>query len=261
MDNYISINRAEIIKLINQLFIDDKTVNAFWLEGADGLGNVDEYSDIDIVLDVDDGFENCIFETFEQELNKIGSLDLNVEDFVDHPKIRTKFYHIENSNEYLILDFSIQSNSRNSKENIFTKGDIVSFPKIIFDKKEVVKFSTEIKNNYSENFKDRISIFKARFKQHSRVLKYVERNLFLEASMYYRKYVTQPIVELMRMKYTPKYHYLHLIHISNHIPKEEKLILEKLYKINSLADIKTNTKFAQNIFNDLVKQVEILYIP
>ena len=53
-------------------------VDAFWLEGADAIGTVDEYSDIDYWLDIVDAYEEQAYEAVENalsELAEISSLD------------------------------------------------------------------------------------------------------------------------------------------------------------------------------------------
>ncbi len=232
-----SINRYIIIQEIEKEFIDNPKVYAYWLEGADGLDKVDEYSDIDIVLDVEDGFESDIFIATERVLLNLGELDVNYKVNHQHPKIHQKLYHIKNSNEYLIIDFCIQSHSRPQSESTFVKGDILEFPKIIFDKYNVITIVEQQEEYNIEILKERVEELISRYKQHSRVIKYVERGTFAEAFMYYMKYVADPLVELARIQYTPKYFYLHMIHISDHIPKR---VVEELENSTRLVVLKTS---------------------
>lgn len=251
--------RKKIIQIIRDRLIDNPHVFAFWLEGSDGLNAIDEYSDIDIVLDVEDGAESDIFSIVEDTLEKLGELDLNYEVNHGHPKIRQKIYHICNSSEYLIIDCDIQSHSRDKEESIFQLGDIVSFPKVIFDKSSVVSIKEQKEEIDIGLIRERIEDLKARYKQHARVIKYVKRKHFAEAFMYYTKYVADPLVELTRLLYTPKYHYLHMIHISSHVPTEEVKKLEEYYKLSSLDDISNLTIQSQVEFNNLIDRLNKKY--
>ena len=47
------IQREEIIDFLKIYSKDKEYVYAMWLEGADGINKVDEYSDIDFWFDVD----------------------------------------------------------------------------------------------------------------------------------------------------------------------------------------------------------------
>ncbi len=253
------IARDMIIDVIKDKFISMNEVHAYWLEGADGLNAVDGYSDIDIWLDVEDGFEDMIFKIAEEELSKLGKLDFNFKVDHRHPKIHQKYYHIEGTSEYHIIDFCIQSHSRDSTEVKFVEGDILEFPKVIFDKSGVIAISKNDEQIDVGIIKNTINEIRSKYKQHSRVIKYVERNNYPEAFIYYLKYVADPLVELVRIKHTPKYQDLHLIHISNHIPQEDIKWLEYYYQISSVNDIRVKTLEAKEVCDKLIKEVEETY--
>ena len=253
------IDRETIINLIRDRFISMNEVHAYWLEGADSLNAIDEYSDIDIWLDVEDGNEEMVFKIAEEELSKLGNLDFKFSVDHKHPKIYQNYYHIEGTSEYLIIDFCIQSHSRDRDEVKFVEGDILEFPKVIFDKSAVITILENEEQIDIDLIKNLINEIIAKYKQHSRVLKYVYRNNYPEAFIYYLKYVADPLVELLRIKYTPKYHYLHFIHISNHIPKEEIRRIEYYYQISTLNDIRTKTIEAKDICNRLIEEIEEIY--
>jgi hypothetical protein len=253
------ISRDTIINVIKERFIPMKEVHAYWLEGSDALNAVDEYSDVDIWLDVDDGYEDIVFQLAEEEFLKLGALDFKFRVNHEHPKIHQHFYHIEGSSEYLLIDFCIQSHSRDRNEYKYVEGDILELPKVIFDKTGIITIVKEDEVVDTSLILDRINEISSRYKQHSRVIKYVERNNYPEAFIYYLKFVADPLVELMRIKYTPKYHYLHFIHISNHIPKEETSRLEYYYQISSLDDIRVKTMEAKETCNNLIKEIQEKY--
>lgn len=249
------VDRELIINALEKVLKHNQNVYALWLEGADGLGVVDEYSDLDFVVDVEDGYEDRVFSIVEEALKVLGNLDVNHRIKHGHPKMRQKVYHVEDSSEYLLIDFCIQSHSRDRTEGIFVRGDIVEAPKLIFDKDNVVRFGEEPELN-KEELKDRIYELQGRYKQHSRVLKYIERNNYPEAYIYYMKYVADPLTELMRIRYTPKYYYMYMIHISNHIPRKEVEELEQYYKIKDFDDIRLKVRDSSKLFNRLIKEIE-----
>lgn len=253
------INRNTIIDILKNRFINVEQVYAYWLEGADSLNAVDEYSDIDVWMDVEDGFEDIVFKTAEEEFAKLGKLDFKFRVNHSHPKIRQNYYHIEGTSEYLIIDFCIQCHSRDRDEVKYVEGDILEFPKIIFDKADVITIHKPDEKIDVGLIKNRIDEIKGKYMQHSRVIKYVERGNYPEAFIYYIKYVADPLVELLRLKYTPKYYYLPMIHISSHIPKEDVNILESYYKISSLEDIRNNTIKAKETCSRLIDEIEESY--
>ena len=64
--------RETILSLLEEGLRNNPAVHALWLEGADGLGTTDEYSDLDIWLDVADGREEDILELCLSLLEPVG---------------------------------------------------------------------------------------------------------------------------------------------------------------------------------------------
>ena len=77
--------------------------------------------------------------------------------------------------------------------------------------------------------------------------------------MYYLKYVADPIVELNRLIYTPEHFYIHMIHISHHMPDNVTKEFEKFYQVKNLEDIRRNTKDSKELFYRLVNEVKEKY--
>lgn len=64
------LSRDEIIKFMKEFSQNKPYVNAMWLEGADGVNKVDEYSDIDFWFDVKKEYqESFLYECIEELKN------------------------------------------------------------------------------------------------------------------------------------------------------------------------------------------------
>jgi hypothetical protein len=86
-------------------------VYAFWLEGSDALGTADDYSDIDIWIDVADAFESPSYEIVETALSELSPIDYMYIEPPGHPKLRQRVYHLAGTSEYLMIDFNWQLHS------------------------------------------------------------------------------------------------------------------------------------------------------
>jgi len=75
---------------------------------------------------------------------------------------------------------------------------------------------------------------------------------FPEAYAYYNRYIIEPLIDVLRLIYTPAHAYYYLIHISSHIPKDDRVRLENFLKISSLADISDNIPKAKTWFHELI---------
>ena len=252
-DRLIMINRNKIIMELKTELEKLPYVNAYWLEGADGNNNVDEYSDIDIWVDFNDEFESEMFADAESILSSISPLDYKSVMDHPHPKIRQAVYHLEGTSEYLMIDFCFQLHSRIKTENTqFIKGDFIEAPNVLFDKAGIITFKDYDESQYSEANNVLLDECKYRYAQHSRVRKYIYRNQYLEAYAYYHRYVFEPLVSLLRIIYTPAHTEYYLVHISHHIPEFEREKLEYFAKISSLDDITEKITKSGEWFAELV---------
>lgn len=241
------LNRYEIIDTLKK-FGESKTyVNAMWLEGADGINKVDEYSDIDFWFDVDKEYQESFLYECISELEKLGRIDSRVDEIRD--VIAQSNIHLENTSKYLTLDICIQSHEiRGLDVTCFIKNDIVELPLVLFDKNGIITYKEE----YELDLNKIKSVFennKYRILQMSRVEKYIHRNQYLEAYMKYIENVANPLVVIARLIYTPRHYGYELCHISDHLPKDVVEELESLYKVKDFNDIKSNLDKASKMLD------------
>lgn len=247
------INREMIIQKLRQGLEPMDYVNAMWLEGADAIGKVDSYSDLDIYIDIADEYENQSIKDVENILSTIAELDYKYVMKHGHPKLRQRIYHLKGTSEYLMIDFCWQLHSRNKEEYVYISNDDIEAALVIFDKANVIRYKDYSEADYTASNSARIEECKYRYSQHDRVMKYVHRGMYLEAYAYYNRYVLQPLVELLRIIYTPAHVDYYLVHISQHIPQAEVSKLESFAKIASLEDIREKIPMAQSWFSELLR--------
>ena len=101
------LKREDLIDYIKDFSINKDYVNAMWLEGADGINKVDEYSDIDFWFDVDKDYLVSFLNEVVDEFSKLGKIDSRVDDIRE--EIAQSNIHLENTSKYLTLDICIQS--------------------------------------------------------------------------------------------------------------------------------------------------------
>ena len=248
--------RNEIIEGLKSALEPLPYTYALWLEGADASGTVDEYSDLDFWLDFEDEYETQVINDVENALCGLGGFDYKYVMNHGHPKIRQRIYHLNNTSEYLMIDFCWQLHSRaQSGDGLLIKDDKIEAAKIIFDKANVVRYKNYALDDFLIANTERLNECKYRYSQHSRVIKYVHRGLYAEAYAYYNRYVVEPLVDVLRLIYTPAHADYYLVHISHHIPAQELKRLEYFLQITSLDDIEKKTDEAQRWFVELVSKI------
>ncbi|MHB1153914.1 MAG: hypothetical protein ACYCWE_04135 [Eubacteriales bacterium] len=247
----VIIDRELIIQKIKETLEPLDYVYAMWLEGADANGHLDEYSDIDINIDVEDEYETNVFEIVE------GLFELDYKhDNSGNGKQKQKVYHIKDTSEFLMIDFNLQPHSCSSENSTFKYGDIIDVNVILFDKAGVVRYEEAKPLEYAEDHKYWLAESAYRYSQICRVRKYILRNQYPEAFIYYHKYVIEPMVMLIRMKYTPSKLWYYMVHISRHIPEDALIKLNKLLQVSSVDDIGNNLDFAVQWYRELIKELQ-----
>lgn len=244
-------NRTNLIEHIKKYAITKDYVYAMWLEGADGLNKVDEYSDLDIWFDVEDTKRNEFIKELKKELSKLSEIDTQVD--IIKEDIYQSNIHLKNTSEYLTIDLCAQNDSRSRAFTCYMEGSIAEYPKVIFDKKNIITYKQkeEIDDNLIRKLYEQQ---KNRILQYSRITKYIKRKNYLECYMEYEKQILKPIVIIMRLKYTPEIYDYDLCHISRHLPKKTIKQIEKLYKVETFNQIKKNIKYALSILNEYEKE-------
>lgn len=239
------LNRDNLIKYLKDFSIEKPYVNAMWLEGADGVGRVDEYSDIDFWFDVEKSHQESFLQECVAELEKLSPIDSKVDEI--RPAIAQSNVHLKDTSEYLTLDLCVQSHENRGKEvTCYVENDIAELPLVLFDKKEIISYykyevnRDEIRQVIEEN--------RNMLLQMGRVTKYIKRNQYLEAYMKYIENVVEPLVRIARLIYTPRHYEYGLCHISQHLPAEVVAQLELFYKVSSLKDIEDNLIRAKQLF-------------
>lgn len=231
------IHRDTIIQQMQAALAPLAYVHALWLEGADANGTLDEYSDIDFNIDIDDAHEAEAIVAVEAALAAISPIDYRYTMAHGHEKLRQRIYHLADTSPYLMIDFVWQLHSRPAAESCFIRGNMVEAAHVLFDKRGVITHRPGDPAEYAQEHADLLAECRYRYSQHVRVIKYIRRNQFPEAFAYYQRYVVEPLVLLLRMMYTPANTDYYLIHISHHIPADALARLTGFLQVCSLAEM------------------------
>ena len=247
------LDRNTIISKLREALEPLPYIYAFWLEGADALGRIDEYSDLDFWVDFEDEYEEQAYEAVENALSELGEIDFKYVVRHNHPKIRQRIYHLAGTGEYLMIDFCWQLHSR-PQDYAYYENDSIEGAKIIFDKSGIIRYKPLDLADFTERNKIRFEEAKYRRTQYLRAEKYIRRGQYLEAYAHYNEYMLEPLIDLLRLIYTPAYADYLFCHISQHIPETVRKKLEYFTQIGSLNDIAEKMPQAGVWFDELVER-------
>ncbi len=240
------IDRDLVIKKLAEELKNDNSVQAMWLEGADANELVDKYSDLDIWIDVKDGTEKKIIKKVQTILELMGELDLVSDKKNTHPKILEYVFHLKNSSPFLLIEVGIQLNSRNFN---FIEEFAHEQPKVIFDKKGVIKFSKLNKEEWEKEVSNDIYDIRDIFRQQSRVK--VKRKNFLEVYDSYLKWTIEPLIKMLRIKFCPFKKDYGFKHLDRDLPKNIVKKIKSLLIIKNVDDIARKQIIVQKWFSKL----------
>src|SRR6266571_6115889 len=124
------LSREAIVLHLQRGLEREPAVLAMWLEGSFATGQVDALSDIDLVVDVEDGSQDLVFHRAETLLAELGPLATRLELDIDHQFLRHRLYRLEGTSEFWTIDFVVQAHSR---QFVFDRED-ARFVRVLFDR-------------------------------------------------------------------------------------------------------------------------------
>ena len=244
-------DRQRLIELYEQRFREDGRVRALWLEGADGLGLADEYSDVDLWLDALDEAAEAVLEDAIGLARRIGPLDVLHEISHQDGKILQATLHIAGMSPYLTVDLCVQKHSRVAEGCcIFRSGDMAELPRVLLDRDGIIALRTPEPLEPSRLRRLRAEAMET-FAQRGRVTKYLARKRYLEALAHYEEYVLEPLVTLARLLHTPYHPDYGWTHITRHLPDGLVARLEGLRSHRGLDDLPGLLEAADVLFKEL----------
>ena len=236
--------RDRIIAVLCERLQGEPDVQAVWLEGADALNCVDEYSDIDLCCSVEGELLLKIGALAQSTLERLGTVDLV--NRLDSPDFqRHTVFHLAGTSPFLLVDFVAYRAGHGSQ---FTIGDEIEKPLVVFDRGGMIQYLSQEEAIARQDRSGRLQDLRKTVAQYSRLEKYLKRGNLMEAFGYYHKWLVQPLIEVLRMKYTPLHPDYYIVHISRHMPKDVLAQLEDLMKFDSIAELEQKSRAALQLF-------------
>ncbi len=243
----LMIDRKIIIRKLVEQLSTREYIRAAWLAGADSLEIVDEYSDIDLWIDVESGSEDNATQLVRDSLKAFCEIDYFFERKSSDNKKRQILIHLKGTPKFLILDIIIQ-----------TIGDATFFrtdtnnenPMILFDKKGVIKIA-KISQDYKKKLLGRRKYLLEEYSiLRIDVEKEIAKNNYFGAVHYYL-ILTKVVVELLRIKYYPIRYDVGLKHATHDFPKELLPKIRKLFQFQEVEDVNNRLE----IMDSLIRKV------
>lgn len=250
------LTREEILNAITTALEPEEYVQALWEGGAAAFDRVDQWSDLDIMIAVDDDRAEDTFELLEACLRSLSPIarQYNLPEPAWHGHSQ-RFYQLQEASPFLMLDVVVL---KRSSDNKFLQPELHGEAVVHFDKSGVVQTEPFDWPALKETLRSRIKTLQVNFDLFQTLtLKEIERGNNIEALSFYLGFTLRPLVEALRIRYCPARHSFHTRYVYYDLPANAVKRLEDLYFVADLAELRDKQAQAEAWFNETLAAIDL----
>jgi predicted nucleotidyltransferase len=202
-------------------------VHSLWEAGSTAFGRNDEWSDLDLTADVDEGQEDATFAAVEEALERLAPIELKwVIPVPASHGMHQRFYRLAGTPPYLMVDLTLR---RSDQPEHFAEREMHGEPVVLFDKRGQVRSIPMDRTKLAADVERRLASIRVQVPllEHL-VTKELDRGHPLDALGYYQALVLRPLVELLRIRYHPERHGFGLRYLTIDLPADVVARIEAL---------------------------------
>jgi hypothetical protein len=255
MTNEKRLTRDIIIQtLVNALETLDY-VHAFYEGGAAAFNRVDEWSDIDLYLVVDDEKVNEAFLAVEKALRSLSPIKQKFDvPQTGWPCVFQAFYRLKDASEYLIIDLCVL---KLSSPDTFLEPEMHGNVVFYFNKHGKIKPPQFDREALVKKVRERLGRLQARFDMFNNfVQKEINRGHLLEAIDLYHSFILAALVEVLRIKHNPIHYNFKMEYVHYELPSETIKKLEHLYFVKDAKDLQEKYYEAIKWFSRTMQEID-----
>jgi predicted nucleotidyltransferase len=230
-------------------------VLAFWEGGSAAFGRSDQWSDIDLYIDADDGRAQDVLAAVEQALEALSPIDLKYVaptppggDYVH------VFYRLKGAGKYLLVDIAVIKHSSPEK---FLEPEVHGKSIFIFNKGNAVTCPALDRAKLAVDIKAALAETRVRFDMAACfVLKELERGNYIEALDLYARLVLGPLVQALRIKHDPARYNFGPHYMRYNLPPDVVAKLMDLYFVRDPDDLREKYARAETWFCSVVGELK-----
>ena len=230
-------------------------IHAFWEGGAIAFNRVDEWSDIDVYLVVDDDKVDKAFLDVERALRLLSPIKQKYDvPQSPYPGVAQAFYRLREASEYLIIDLAIMKLSTKDK---FLEPEIHGNAVFYFNKSGAVRCPPLDRGALVSRLHARLDRLQARFDMFNNfVQKEINRGNYLEAIDLYSMLTLATVVEALRIKHNPFHYDFKMRYIHYELPSKVLERLQHLYFVRDEKDLKEKYNEAAKWFKEIMSDID-----
>ena len=242
-----TLTRETIIKTLMNSLKPIGYVHAFWEGGAAAFNRIDQFSDIDLYLVVDDNRIKDAFNDVEKSLKSMSPIKHKYEmQLTVWPGVFQAFYKMKNASKYLLIDLVVMKMSSQEK---FLEPEIHGNVVFYFNKFNKIKIPHVNMKIFAEKLFQRVGRLRMRFDMFNIfVQKEIDRGNSLQAIDLYFGVTVSSLVEILRIKYFPLHHEYKMRYVNHELPADIVKKLEHLCFVRTTEDLQKKYREATRWF-------------
>ncbi|MBN1504825.1 MAG: hypothetical protein JW952_07180 [Candidatus Eisenbacteria bacterium] len=249
------IGREQVLPALKAALEPLDYVHAMWEGGAVSFDRIDEMSDIDLYVDVEDSRVADVFPVVEESLERLAGIKLKycVPLPPSHPYAQA-FYRLKHASEFLLVDVAVM---KHGAEDKFLEPEIHGKALFHFNKNGAVAVPHVDADKFVENLRGRVEKMKARFEMfRCFVPREMKRGNYVEALDLYTRLVLELLLEALRMKHRPLHYNFRTHHILYDLPRDVVERLRALYFVSDETDLARKLGLAEEWFWQTVREID-----
>jgi predicted nucleotidyltransferase len=248
--------RENILETIADVLQPLDYVYAMWQCGSAAFKRVDQWSDIDLIVDVEDDKVRDIFAVVDKAIQTLAPIENSIELPQSlSPGAYQKVYKLKGTSKFMVIEICAVKHSSSEK---FLQREIHGEIFVHFDKKDVTNVKPMDKEQFHKTLKVRLENIEKLFKMYQILVeKELNRKNDIEALAFYQNFTLSPLVEVLRMKHSPYRYNFRTRYVYYDLPNEIVKKLEALYFITDSNDLRLKQKEVIRWFNEIVTELKI----
>lgn len=222
--------------------------------GAAAWRRIDAWSDIDLNVFVDEGTFEETFRAVEDALLTVGPIEHTV---VAHGPSETgmqqRFYRLRGASPFLLVDLAVLDNTATEK---YLQPEIHGEGVVYFDRTGVTKVPPLDRAQFDRKLRERLETLRGETEMfHVFVEKEMNRGNLIEAISYYRAYVVNSLLEVLRMKHGPLHHAFRTRYVHYELPRGVSERLQEFLFVRDQEDLRRKYRDALQWFRQTADEI------
>lgn len=250
-----SLTREHILTSLQSAIEPLPYAHAMWQGGAAAFNRVDEWSDIDLQIDVDDDrvADACavVDATLAEHAPVAIKFELPPPTWHGHYQA---FYRFRDASEFLVLDLVVM---KHSNPNKFLEPEIHGEKVVVFDKDNTLNVPPLDRVAWADKLRSRLASLRVMFELFQPFTeKELKRGNAIEAVMYYHSLVLRPLVEVLRIQHAPARYNFHTRYVYYDLPADLVRALEPLFFPRDGDDVRAKQAQAAQMFAEALARID-----